>query len=119
MTKDKRKSKRRPVRYSAWIALEPHQLHGCVLSDVSDTGARIDIDESKAIPDQFMLLLSSNGSARRKCKVVWRKPRQIGVTFERRLADGERATLVPTLDTDMAAATAETVLAEAEPAKGT
>jgi hypothetical protein len=27
--------------------------------------------------------------------VIWRKPGQIGVTFERRLADTERATLVP------------------------
>ncbi len=84
MLKDKRKSLRRPMRYTAWVALAPDQLHGCVLSDISETGARIDIDDSKTIPDQFMLLLSSNGAARRKCRVVWRKPRQIGVKFERR-----------------------------------
>jgi hypothetical protein len=124
MIKDKRKSKRRPIRYSAWVALGPDQLHGCVLSDVSDTGARIDIDDTKAIPDQFLLLLSSNGSTRRKCKVVWRKPRQIGVTFELRLNDGEQASLVPKLDADTNGANPETVKAEtvksdAEPAKGT
>jgi hypothetical protein len=103
MIKDKRKSRRRPVRYTAWLALEPGQLRGCALSDMSDTGARIDVEDSKTIPDNFLLLLSGNGKAKRKCRVVWRKPRQVGVTFERQLADGERATLVPKLDADMAA----------------
>jgi hypothetical protein len=98
MINNKRKSLRRPMRYTAWLALEANQLHGCVLSDVSDTGARIDVEDSKPIPDEFMLLLASNGSAQRKCHVVWRKPRQIGVKFERRLAGAERATLVPRLD---------------------
>jgi hypothetical protein len=122
MIKDKRKSTRRPIRYTAWVTLEANQLHGCVLSDISETGARLDIDETKTIPDQFILLLSSNGSARRKCRVVWRKPRQIGVTFERRLNGGHKAPMVPTLDADTNGATTETVKAEtvtsdAEPAK--
>lgn len=95
MLNDKRKTIRRTLRYSAWVTLAGDQLHGCVLSDVSETGGRIDIDDSEKIPDQFMLLLSNNGSARRKCRVVWRKPGQIGVSFDRRLADSEKATLVP------------------------
>jgi hypothetical protein len=98
MIKDKRKSVRRPVRYTAWVALEAGQLHGCVLSDVSDSGARIDIDETKEIPDQFTLLLASNGSAQRKCRVIWRQPRQIGVTFDRTPGHIEAATLAPRAD---------------------
>jgi hypothetical protein len=98
MINDKRKSPRRPMRYTAWLGLEANQLHGCVLSDISATGARVDVEDSKPIPDEFMLLLSSNGAAQRKCCVVWRKPRQIGVKFERRLAAAERATLVPKFD---------------------
>ena len=105
MTKDKRKALRRTMRYTAWMAFEPNVLHGCVLADISETGARIDIDDSKSIPDSFMLLLASNGSAKRKCKVVWRKPRQMGVTFTRRITDGERASLVPKLDDEPAEAT--------------
>src|SRR5476649_1315087 len=100
MIDDKRKSQRRPMRYTAWLALAENQLHGCILSDVSDTGACIGVEDSKPIPDEFTLLLSSNGAAQRKCRVVWRKPRQIGVTFERRLAGAERARLVPKLDAD-------------------
>ena len=100
------------MRYTAWLALEADQLHGCALSDISDTGARIDVEDSKTVPDNFLLLLSGNGKAKRKCSVVWRKPRQIGVKFEHRLADAERATLAPKPDagTDAAkvAAAAET-----------
>lgn len=87
MHNDKRKSRRRPIRYSAWMTLENEKLHGCVLSDVSDTGARLDIEDSTAVPDRFMLLLSGTGSARRNCRVIWRQPGQIGVAFERRLSD--------------------------------
>ena len=95
MQKEKRKSRRRPLRYTAWLALRPDDLHGCVLSDISDTGARIDVEDSAAVPDHFMLWLAGNGSARRACSVVWRRQTQIGVRFEGRLADGERASLVP------------------------
>jgi len=119
--KDKRKSLRRPVRYSAWVALEGDQVHGCVMSDVSDSGARLDIDESKPIPDQFTLLLTITGSARRQCRVVWRKPRQIGVAFEGRITDGDKATLVPKPEDDAKAASPEGAKPEgatAEPAKG-
>jgi hypothetical protein len=101
MFKDKRRSRRRPMRYTAWVALDADQLHGCVLADISDTGARIDVEDSETIPDRFLLLLSGNGSARRTCRVVWRQPQQIGVRFERRLAGHDRATLVPRLDADL------------------
>jgi len=87
MNSDKRKARRRPLRYSAWVALENDKLHGCVLSDISDRGARLDVDDANALPDEFMLLLSGTGSARRRCRVVWRAPGQIGVAFERRLSD--------------------------------
>ena len=99
---DKRKAQRRPMRYTAWIALEPGKFHGCVLSDISDTGARIDVEDTKIVPDRFPLFLSRNGRARRVCTVVWRKPNQIGVTFATRLAAADRAKLVPKTDGDMA-----------------
>jgi PilZ domain len=118
MVKDKRKSVRQPIRYTAWVALEPDQLHGCVLSDISETGARIEIDETKPMPDEFVLMLSSNGTAQRKCRVVWRKPRQLGVIFERSLDNSEQATLVPKLDADTDSATPQTATNDAESAKG-
>ena len=79
---DKRSAKRQPVKYTAWIAPKPGDFHGCVLADVSDTGARIKVEDSDNIPDRFMLLLAKNAKARRPCLVVWRKPKELGVHFE-------------------------------------
>jgi len=95
MHKDNRKSKRRPMRYTAWIVPKPGKFHGCVLTDVSDTGARIKVEDSEKIPDRFMLLLARNGKARRPCHVVWRKPIELGVRFEAMLAAADRAELLP------------------------
>ncbi|MCK9918939.1 PilZ domain-containing protein [Microbacteriaceae bacterium K1510] len=95
MRKDQRKSQRRPVRYAAWLALAPSDLRECALSDISNTGARIDIENSDTLPNEFALWLASNGSAQRNCRVVWRTSTQIGVRFEGRLASGERAALAP------------------------
>jgi hypothetical protein len=81
------------MRYTAWALLAADEKHGCVLSDISDAGARIDVEDSKKIPDQFFLLLSGNGKARRACHVIWRKPQQIGVHFERKLTGAEAAAL--------------------------
>ena len=106
------------MRYTAWVVLEGDEPHGCSLSDISITGARLDIDESKPIPDNFTLLLASNGSARRLCRVVWRKPRQIGVTFEKIGADvghaGEQASLAPKPDANATAEPVETVNVDAK-----
>ena len=119
--KDKRKALRRPMRYTAWVALAPGQLHGCVLADISDTGGRIDVDNSDTIPDSFMLWLASNGSARRNCRVVWRKPRQIGVTFDRLPVEPGNVPLVPQLGLDITpaetAASVDTVLIDPEGVK--
>lgn len=106
MINNKRKSRRRQVRYTAWLVLEGGQPHSCELSDASDTGARLEVEDSKIIPDTFKLLLAGNSSAQRTCRVVWRKPQQVGVKFERRLAQHDRATLAPVLNADNAAAQA-------------
>ncbi|MBI3705684.1 MAG: PilZ domain-containing protein [Rhizobiales bacterium] len=100
MIHNKRKSKRRQIRYTAWLVLEGDHLHGCMLSDASDTGARLEVENSKIVPDTFMLLLAGNGSAQRTCRVVWRKPHQVGVKFERRPAERKRGPVVPVIDGD-------------------
>ena len=88
------------MRYSAWLALDGDQLHGCALHDISDTGARIDVEDAEAVPDRFVLVLSGNGSPRRQCRVVWRQPNQIGVTFEPPPGGDERASLAPSMTAD-------------------
>lgn len=109
MQKEQRKSRRRQVRYTAWLALAPGELHGCALSDVSNTGARIDVEDSDKLPNAFELWLAGNGSARRQCRVVWRKPTQVGVRFEaREAADAKAASAQATKESGGAMGTAAT-----------
>ena len=96
MRNDKRKSVRRPIQYSAWIARKGEPLEGCVLSDISDKGARLDVENPASVPEEFMLFLSSRGTPRRKCSVAWRTETQVGVKFEEPLAP--KAKRNPTLE---------------------
>ena len=98
MTHDQRKSRRRPISYLAKLELRPGKAVGCILSDISDTGARIDVPYPDKVPDRFRLWLTATGTARRTCTVVWRKAHQMGVKFERALSDTQRATLQPVDD---------------------
>jgi hypothetical protein len=82
MRSDKRRAVRRPVQYTAWIARKGEPLEGCVLSDISDKGARLDVENPESLPDEFMLFLSARGTPRRKCTVAWRTETQIGVKFD-------------------------------------
>src|SRR5690349_14482357 len=81
MFSGKRRSHRQPMRYTAWVAEKGKPLHGCAVADISESGARLNVEDPDSIPDEFMLVLSRRGDAQRKCHVVWRKPRQIGVEF--------------------------------------
>ena len=90
MLGDKRKTHRRQLRYTAWISLGPKKLQGCVVADISDSGARLDVENSKTVPDQFVLLLSASGKAKRKCRLVWREGTQIGVEFEKSLTRADK-----------------------------
>ncbi len=92
---DQRKSERRPLRYRAWLRLDPNKTLDCVLSDVSETGGCIEVEDSRLVPDRFFLLLSMNGAARRICRVMWRKPQQLGVKFARSFAEAEKPAAAP------------------------
>ena len=112
MLKEKRKTQRQSARYVAWVPLTGGQRHVCVVSDATDSGARIDLQDASILPDSFVLMLTINGAARRYCRVIWRKPTQVGVKFEGSMVAAMRASLAPRLDADAKAA-----LAAAEVAK--
>ena len=82
MGRERRKAKRHLLRYGAWLVLADGTLSECVLSDISETGARLMVDDSALVPEKFVLVLSRNGAVRRCCKVVWRNPQEVGVKFD-------------------------------------
>ena len=82
MPNDKRKNRRKPLGYSAWIQVGDPKPRGCAVADISASGARLNVDTPQEVPDRFILLLSRSGTPRRVCRTVWRSSNQVGVRFE-------------------------------------
>jgi hypothetical protein len=116
MKGDKRKSARRAMRFTAWIAQPGKDLHGCVLADISDTGARLNVENPQDLPEEFVLYLSSRGSPRRKCKVAWRTKTQIGVQFDFPLTSASKTSSLMAMLAAKRAREVEQAMAERETA---
>jgi hypothetical protein len=52
----------------------------CLIRNLSDTGACLEIDSARVTVDEFDLVILPE-YLNRKCRVVWRKSRWIGVRF--------------------------------------
>jgi hypothetical protein len=46
----------------------------CQVRDISDSGARLRVEDSGAIPDHFTLVLTGKTQLRRRCEVIERPP---------------------------------------------
>jgi hypothetical protein len=80
--KDLRKNVRRPFNYAVVILVdEKGSRRSCQISDISESGARLVLDADGDLPDRFVLLLTANGDAQRRCRVVWRRESDVGVAF--------------------------------------
>jgi hypothetical protein len=90
MRQEKRKDRRRTMHYTASIVLGDNGGLPCAILDVSDSGARLELEVPAAVPDRFQLVLSGNGTPRRDCRVIWRDGKLVGVTFENRPPLAER-----------------------------
>ena len=52
----------------------------CTIRNLSDTGAALDVSSPVGIPAEFTLVAEG---VHRPCRVVWRKEKRIGVTFDK------------------------------------
>ncbi len=52
----------------------------CVIRNLSDTGAFLEVESPVGIPDDFTLLIKPE-IIKRKCHVEWRAANRIGVRF--------------------------------------
>lgn len=82
MGREKRKSVRKQLDRAGWI----HPPNGeafweCHISDVSQHGARLGVEDTQRLPDQFVLALSPDKRVVRHCMVVWRTVDEAGVEF--------------------------------------
>ena len=52
----------------------------CVVRNLSETGAALEVESPVGIPDMFELVIIADRS-RRRARVVWRKGKRLGVQF--------------------------------------
>jgi hypothetical protein len=74
-----RKAKRRAVLDMGLIRFGDMSMC-CVLRNLSEAGAALDVGPQSGIPDQFTLVVFPN-KKNYSCNVVWREGRRIGVAF--------------------------------------
>lgn len=79
---EQRKKPRREFHYNARIVADKDAPPiACMISDISEGGARIALAREVELPDMLVLLLTESGAARRQCRVIWRDGATIGVKF--------------------------------------
>jgi hypothetical protein len=77
-----RKKPRRSFHRTARILISREApLIACAIVDISETGARLLLDNDGEVPEQFVLLLTPTGHPRRDCRVIWREGLTLGVEF--------------------------------------
>jgi hypothetical protein len=76
-----RAHKRKPIQRVAWVVDHAGRQHRCVMSDVSDGGARLELPVGVIPPPIFILSLAEMGKVHRCCEVRWRRGDAIGVRF--------------------------------------
>lgn len=77
---DKRIAQRRRTLKGARIVLnDGYSTFDCTVRNLSETGARVQVASLIGLPDSFSLLFDDG--QRHECRIVWRKPEEIGVEF--------------------------------------
>jgi hypothetical protein len=84
MTAAKKREARKSLQQPGWITLEGgFAARRCVVRDMSSTGAKITIDDPNTLPAKLRLAFARDARTGRKCEVVWRRGKSVGVKFVR------------------------------------
>jgi PilZ domain len=52
----------------------------CIIRDMSEHGARVELGTTIGVPDTFELIIAPD-RVKRSCKIAWRSKRHIGISF--------------------------------------
>jgi hypothetical protein len=69
-------------------------LH-CVIDDLWESGAHITLAIDTKLPSEFVLVLSAEGDARRRCRTLWRDHLELSVEFLTDPREGSLTTAQP------------------------
>jgi hypothetical protein len=53
----------------------------CIVRNLSETGAALEVVTPLFIPDRFTLVVQTE-QLKRSCRIIWRKQKRIGVAFD-------------------------------------
>lgn len=75
----RRAPRRRVIKRGQIVFNRGHSTIDCVVRNISSRGARIEVPSVVGIPDAFLLVVPPSSS--QPCRVVWRRFKEIGVSF--------------------------------------
>jgi PilZ domain len=77
-----RKSRRRDISTQGMIYdANGKAVMPCSLRNVSETGAKLELNQDVLLPRSFLLALTPGGNVRRLCQPVWQRATVAGVRF--------------------------------------
>lgn len=80
----KKREARKSLSQPGWITLEGgFAARQCVVQDLSTSGAKVTIDDPNSLPAKLRLAFSRDARTGRRCEVVWRRGKSVGVKFVR------------------------------------
>jgi hypothetical protein len=82
MALTKKRELRRSVQQDGWLTLDGgFAARQCKVLDLSPSGAKIIVDDPKAVATTMRLAFSRDARTGRTCEVVWRRGKTLGVRF--------------------------------------
>jgi hypothetical protein len=66
---------------TAWIVINGRADRECSTLDASPAGAKLVVQDGSGIPDRFELAFFQAVDKRRKCEVIWRRGKMLGIKF--------------------------------------
>lgn len=76
----KRQETRRPVYRHGRLTVAGGVKIDCIVVDISDNGARIELDGAGSLPDFVLLKIVMTGETRR-ARVVWKRDNSAGLSY--------------------------------------
>ena len=84
MAVKKKREARKSLYQPGWITLDGgFAARRCVVRDMSSAGAKLTMEDSSALAGRLRLAFSRDARTGRKCEVIWRRGKLLGVKFVR------------------------------------
>ena len=81
---NKKREARKSLHQPGWITLDGgFAARQCVVQDLSSAGAKIALDDGNVLTGKLRLAFSRDARTGRRCEVVWRRDKSLGVKFVR------------------------------------